>query len=97
MHAGLAAWEKVPIVSSVGKLTPPDVSTLTDVFDNPSWLASKGAVLGLDVDCTKAAVDLQNLRQPGADEVIAAALETLRCTGLCSGSYKETSEYLGCK
>lgn len=67
-------------MSSVGKLTPPDVSTLTDVFDNPSWLASKGAVLGLDVDCTKAAVDLQNLRQPGADEVIAAALETLRCT-----------------
>lgn len=24
-------------------------------------------------------------------------LETLRCTGLCSGSYRETSEYLGCK
>src|SRR5690606_19453831 len=52
---------------------------LTDVFDNPSWLARTGAVPGLDFQCTKAAVDLQNLRQADADETIAAALETLRC------------------
>ena len=66
-------------MSSVGKITPLEAGAQTDVFTNPSWLARKGAVLGLDVECTKAAVDLQNLRQANAEDVVAAALETLRC------------------
>ena len=65
-------------MSSVGKVTPLEAGALTDVFSNPSWLARQGAVLGLDVQCTKTAVDLQNLRSSNADEVVAAALETLR-------------------
>jgi len=35
-------------------------------------------VLGLDVECTKAAVDLQNLSAATQEPVLAAALETLR-------------------
>jgi diguanylate cyclase (GGDEF)-like protein/PAS domain S-box-containing protein len=66
-------------VTFAGKVTPLEAGALTDVFSNPSWLARKGALLGLDVECTKAAVDLQNLREPDADAVVSAALETLRC------------------
>ncbi|HUG72963.1 MAG TPA: EAL domain-containing protein [Steroidobacteraceae bacterium] len=66
-------------MSFAGKKAPPlEPGSLTDVFSNPSWLARKGAVLGLDVECTKAAVDLQNLSDTTADAVIGAALETLR-------------------
>lgn len=67
-------------MSSAGKVTPLDAGALTDVFDNPSWLARQGAVLGLDIQCTKAAVDLQNLRKDTSEETIATALETLRGT-----------------
>ena len=65
-------------MSSVGKLTALDAGALTDVFDNPSWLVRDGETPALDIECTKAAVDLQNLRKGSADEVITAALETLR-------------------
>jgi diguanylate cyclase (GGDEF)-like protein/PAS domain S-box-containing protein len=42
------------------------------------WEARTGQGSGLDVECTKAAVDLQNLTERNADAVVAAALETLR-------------------
>ncbi|MFO7325276.1 MAG: EAL domain-containing protein [Pseudomonadota bacterium] len=71
-------------MSSVGKPTPLDAGALTDVFDNPSWLArNKDTVLGLDLGCTKAVVDLLNLTRERADEAIVAALEALR---VASGS-----------
>jgi diguanylate cyclase (GGDEF)-like protein/PAS domain S-box-containing protein len=73
-----AASGEVSIVSRAGKVTPLEAGALTDVFANPSWLVRQGAVLGLDMECTKAAVDLQNLRAPAADAVIDSALETLR-------------------
>jgi diguanylate cyclase (GGDEF)-like protein/PAS domain S-box-containing protein len=70
-------------VSSVGKLTPLEAGALTDVFDNPSWLARDSAVLGLDLGCTKAVVDLLSLTRERAEEVVTAALEALR---MASGS-----------
>jgi diguanylate cyclase (GGDEF)-like protein/PAS domain S-box-containing protein len=60
------------------KTSPQEPGSLTDVFSNPSWLARKGAVLGLDAECTKAAVDLQNMGEATADAVISASLEVLR-------------------
>jgi diguanylate cyclase (GGDEF)-like protein/PAS domain S-box-containing protein len=50
----------------------------TDVFAGALWDARRGIVLGLDVECTKAAVDLQNLAADTQDAILAAALETLR-------------------
>ena len=35
--------------------------TSTDVFGDAMWASRRDVVLGLDVECTKAAVDLQNL------------------------------------
>ncbi len=55
--------------------------TATDVFGGASWAAREGMVLGLDFECTKAAVDLQNLTAGNQDEVVAAALEILRRSG----------------
>jgi hypothetical protein len=79
MRFGSAEQGEDSVVSFAGKKAPPlEPGSLTDVFSNPSWLARKGAVLGLDVECTKAAVDLQNLSDATADAVIGAALETLR-------------------
>ena len=57
-------------MSFAGKVTPLDAGAMTDVFANPSALARKGEAVGLDLRCTKAAIDLQNMRDPDADEVI---------------------------
>jgi hypothetical protein len=58
-------------------------ATASDVFSSQFWSSRKGAGLGLDVECTKAAVDLQSLSERTSDEVISGALETLRrATGL---------------
>jgi hypothetical protein len=78
-RATSAVSGEVSVVTFAGKVTPLEAGALTDVFSNPSWLARKGALLGLDVECTKAAVDLQNLRDPDADAIVSAAMETLRC------------------
>ncbi len=50
----------------------------SDVFDSSFWASRKGAGLALDVECTKAAVDLQNLTERTAENVVATTIETLR-------------------
>jgi hypothetical protein len=45
---------------------------------SPFGSLRKGAGLGLDVECTKAAVDLQNLTERSSSTVVATSLETLR-------------------
>ncbi len=67
-------------MSSTRQVAPLD-PTATDVFGDAAWAARKGMVLGLDVECTKAAVDLQILTAANQDAVVAAALETLRRSG----------------
>ncbi len=67
-------------MSSTRQVVPLD-PTATDVFGDAAWAARKGMVLGLDVECTKAAVDLQILNASNRDAVVAAALETLRRSG----------------
>jgi diguanylate cyclase (GGDEF)-like protein/PAS domain S-box-containing protein len=52
--------------------------TATDVFASTHWDARRDMVLGLDMECTKAAVDLQNFSALTRDAVVAAGLETLR-------------------
>jgi diguanylate cyclase (GGDEF)-like protein/PAS domain S-box-containing protein len=52
--------------------------TATDVFGDAMWASRRDVVLGLDVECTKAAVDLQNLTAATRDSILNAALETLR-------------------
>jgi diguanylate cyclase (GGDEF)-like protein/PAS domain S-box-containing protein len=64
-------------MSSTRQVAPFDAGA-TDVFASPLWAARKGVGLGLDVECTKAAVDLQNLAGPASDQVIANSLEILR-------------------
>jgi diguanylate cyclase (GGDEF)-like protein/PAS domain S-box-containing protein len=64
---------------SVTRPVSPVDPTATDVFAG-SRAASHGVVLGLDVEATKAAVDLQNLSTATKEYTIAAALETLRCS-----------------
>ncbi len=64
-------------MSSTRQVLPIDTGA-SDVFQSPFWLSRKGAGLGLDVECTKAAVDLQNLTERTSDTVIATTLETLR-------------------
>lgn len=52
--------------------------TATDVFASTHWEARRDVVLGLDMECTKAAVDLQNFSANTRDAIVAAGLETLR-------------------
>jgi GAF domain-containing protein len=59
------------------KVSPVDAGA-SDVFDSSFWASRKGAGLGLDVECTKAAVDLQNLTERTSENVVATTLETLR-------------------
>jgi GAF domain-containing protein len=66
-------------MSSTRPIVPVD-PVATDVFADALWAARRGVGIGLDVDSTKAAVDLQNLTERNADAVITAALETLRRT-----------------
>ncbi|MEO6080388.1 MAG: EAL domain-containing protein [Steroidobacteraceae bacterium] len=63
-------------MSSIRQVSSVDAGA-SDVLAS-SLSAYKGADLGLDVECTKAAVDLQNLSERNSEPVIAAALETLR-------------------
>ncbi len=64
-------------MSSTRQVLPVDPGA-SDVFSSAVWSSRKGAGLGLDVECTKAAVDLQNLSERTSESVIATALETLR-------------------
>ncbi len=64
-------------MSSTRRVLPVDTGA-SDVFTGPFWSSRKGAGLGLDVECTKAAVDLQNLSDRTSEIVISTALETLR-------------------
>src|SRR5512147_1242198 len=64
-------------MSSTRPVSPVDPSA-TDVFADAHWAARRGIELGLDFECTKAAVDLQNLTEATQEAVIMAALETLR-------------------
>ncbi|MEO6185513.1 MAG: PAS domain-containing protein, partial [Steroidobacteraceae bacterium] len=64
-------------MSSTRQVLPVDPG-VSDVFSSSVWSSRKGAGLGLDVECTKAAVDLQNLTERTSESVIATALETLR-------------------
>jgi diguanylate cyclase (GGDEF)-like protein/PAS domain S-box-containing protein len=63
-------------MSSTRPAAPLDASA-SDVFASPVW-AARSAELGLDVECTKAAVDLQNLTERNVEAVVASSLETLR-------------------
>jgi diguanylate cyclase (GGDEF)-like protein/PAS domain S-box-containing protein len=64
-------------MSSNRKVSPVDPGA-SDVFDSSFWSSRKGAGLGLDMECTKAAVDLQNLTERTAESVVDTTLETLR-------------------
>jgi diguanylate cyclase (GGDEF)-like protein/PAS domain S-box-containing protein len=64
-------------MASTRPVSPVD-PTATDVFGDAMWASRRDVVLGLDVECTKAAVDLQNLTATSKDAILAAALETLR-------------------
>jgi diguanylate cyclase (GGDEF)-like protein/PAS domain S-box-containing protein len=53
--------------------------TASDVLSSPSWIRrNPRPVLGLDVTCTKIAVDFQNMAEAGADATIRQNLEALR-------------------
>mgnify|MGYP005811202635 CR=1 FL=1 len=64
-------------MSSTRQVSPAEVGA-TDIFASPFGTSRQGTGLGLDVECTKAAVDLQNMVAPTSDAVVLAALETLR-------------------
>ncbi len=61
-------------MSSVGKPGPLDAGFMTGVCADPSGSPRVGA----EIECTKAVIDLANLRKGDSDEVIAAALDVLR-------------------
>ena len=61
---------------------PPDKTsefTASDLLSADAWNGrTSKPVLGLDVACTKIAVDFQNMRRPGVEETIRRNLELLR-------------------
>jgi diguanylate cyclase (GGDEF)-like protein/PAS domain S-box-containing protein len=63
-------------------ILPPDKTsefTASDILSADAWNGrTSKPVLGLDVACTKIAVDFQNMRRPGLDETIRRNLELLR-------------------
>src|SRR5512145_2277962 len=66
---------------AMGTVPTNPVSDLTasDVLSSPSWLRrSPRPVLGLDVTCTKIAVDFQSMIETSADATIRQNLEALR-------------------
>src|SRR5215831_8928140 len=64
-------------MSSPPPEVPPDL-TASDVLSSDIWSGrAVQPVLGLDVACTKIAVDFQNLRRDSADECIRRNLEIL--------------------
>jgi diguanylate cyclase (GGDEF)-like protein/PAS domain S-box-containing protein len=65
-------------MSSTHSAKPEDFAA-SDVLASRQWaLGQSGAGLGLDVACTKAAVDLQNLNAQTMPGIIEASLSTLR-------------------
>src|SRR5215207_9684759 len=64
-------------MSSTRQAMPDDPGD-SGAFTGQFWSSRKGAGLGLDVECTKAAVDLQSLSERTSEVVISTALETLR-------------------
>ena len=63
-------------------ILPPDKTsefTASDILSADAWNGrTSKPVLGLDVACTKIAVDFQNMRRPGVEETIRRNLELLR-------------------
>jgi diguanylate cyclase (GGDEF)-like protein/PAS domain S-box-containing protein len=57
---------------------PPADATASDVFSRPVAAGRLGSGLGLDMECTKAAVDLQNMVPQTSEAVILSSLEILR-------------------
>ena len=64
-------------MSSTRPVSPADVAA-SDIFVSPFAAGRLGIGLGLDMECTKAAVDLQNMVPQTSDNVILGSLETLR-------------------
>ncbi|HXC60530.1 MAG TPA: EAL domain-containing protein [Steroidobacteraceae bacterium] len=63
------------------RVSPADIGA-TDIFASPFAAGRSGSGLGLDVECTKAAVDLQNMAATSSEAIIRASLDTLcRATG----------------
>ncbi len=61
-------------MASLPPETPAELMA-SDVVSPEEWARSTPAVLGIDVECTKIAVDLQNLDRDSADECIRRSLE----------------------
>src|ERR1700684_1485392 len=63
-------------------ILPPDKPadfTASDILSADAWTGrSPKPVLGVDVACTKIAVDFQNMRREGMEECIRSNLELLR-------------------
>src|SRR3989440_12720377 len=67
-----------------GQMTPPPPDkpadyTASDILSADAWTGRvPKPVLGMDVVCTKIAVDFQNMRRDGVDECVRRNLELLR-------------------
>ena len=63
-------------------ILPPDKPaefTASDILSADAWSGrAPKPVLGIDVACTKIAVDFQNMRRPAVDETLRKNLELLR-------------------
>ena len=71
---------------------PPDKTvelTASDVLSADVWTGARPrrAMLGLDVACTKIAVDFQNMRRETMDECIRSGLEVLREATSCDCAF----------
>ena len=70
---------------------PPDKTsefTASDILSADAWNGrTPKPVLGLDVACTKIAVDFQNMRRPALDETIRRNLELLREAVQCDCAF----------
>src|SRR5689334_17923427 len=68
------------------RVSPADIGA-TDIFASPFAAGRPGTGLGLDVECTKAAVDLQNMAAQTSEGVICASLDTLRRATGADGAF----------
>jgi diguanylate cyclase (GGDEF)-like protein/PAS domain S-box-containing protein len=68
------------------RVSPADIGT-TDIFASPFSAGRPGSGLGLDVECTKSAVDLQNMAAATSEGVIRASLDTLRRATAADGAF----------
>jgi diguanylate cyclase (GGDEF)-like protein/PAS domain S-box-containing protein len=64
-------------MSSTRPVSPTD-GAASDIFASPFAAARLGVGLGLDMECTKSAVDLQNMQPQTAEAIVLGSLETLR-------------------